>query len=51
MVVFSIASEKALTYAIVSHAVSYFPVVLVGAVYFILGSVRIKDVHPEEIMS
>ena len=51
MVVFSIASEKALTYAIVSHAVSYFPVVLVGAVYFILGSVRIKDVHPEEIIS
>jgi len=51
MVVFSIASEKALTYAIVSHAVSYLPLVLVGAVYFILGSVRIKDVHPEEIMS
>ena len=51
MVVFSIASDKALTYAIVSHAVSYLPLVLVGAVYFILGSVRIKDVHPEEIMS
>jgi len=49
MVVFGIASEKALTYAIVSHAVSYFPLVIIGMIYFMGGSVRIKDVKKEAI--
>ena len=49
MVVFGIASEKALTYAIVSHAVSYFPLVIIGMIYFMKGSVRIKDVKKEPI--
>jgi len=49
MVVFGIASEKALTYAIVSHAVSYFPLVIIGMIYFMYGSVRIKDVKKEPI--
>jgi len=49
MVVFGIASEKALTYAIVSHAVSYFPMVIIGMIYFMKGSVRIKDVKKEPI--
>ena len=44
MMVFNIASGKALTYAIVSHAISYFPLVLIGAVYFMLGNVRLKEV-------
>ena len=49
MVVFGIAREKALTYAIVSHAVSYFPLVIIGMIYFMEGSVRIKDVKKEPI--
>ncbi len=49
MVVFGIVSEKALTYAIVSHAVSYFPLVIIGMIYFMEGSVRIKDVKKEPI--
>ena len=49
MVVFGIASENALTYAIVSHAVSYFPLVIIGMIYFMEGSVRIKDVKKEQI--
>ena len=49
IVVFEIASEKALTYAIVSHAVSYFPMVIIGMIYFMEGSVRIKDVKKESI--
>jgi len=49
MVVFGITSEKALTYAIVSHAVSYFPLVIIGMIYFMEGSVRIKDVNKEPI--
>ena len=44
MMVFNIASSKALTYAIVSHAISYFPLVLVGAVYFMLGNVSLREV-------
>jgi len=49
MVVFGIASEKALTYAIVSHAVSYLPLVIIGMIYFMAGNVRIKDVKKEPI--
>ena len=49
IVVFEIASEKALTYAIVSHAVSYFPMVIIGMIYFMEGSVQIKDVKKESI--
>ena len=44
IMVFNIASDEALTYAIVSHAISYFPLVLVGAVYFMLGNVHLKEV-------
>ena len=49
MVIFGTASEKALTYAIVSHAVSYFPLVIIGMIYFMEGSIRIKDVKKEPI--
>jgi len=41
---FSITSEKALTYALVSHAATFFPLVIIGMIYFIFGSVRIKDI-------
>ena len=47
--VFAVASEKALAYALVSHAASYFPFVIVGAVYFILGSVRLKDIKDQPL--
>ena len=48
MLVFGIGGQQALRYAIVSHAVSYFPLVIVGAVYFLLGSVRMKDINMEQ---
>jgi len=51
MVVFGIAGDKALSYAIVSHAVSYFPLTLVGALFFMLGSVSLKDVKQGAIDS
>lgn len=41
---FSISSERALTYAIVSHSASLFPFIIIGMIYFVAGSVRIKDV-------
>ncbi len=48
MLVFGIGGQQALRYAVVSHAVSYFPLVIVGAVYFLLGSVRMKDINMEQ---
>jgi uncharacterized protein (TIRG00374 family) len=51
MVVFGIASDQALTYAIVSHAVSYFPLVILGGIYFMAGNVNIKDVKKESLSS
>ena len=42
---FVIPSEQALTYAIVSHSASFFPVVIIGMIYFVIGSVRIKDIN------
>ena len=47
VVIFSIESSKALTYAIVSHAVSYFPLVIIGAFYFFYGTVKLKDINSE----
>lgn len=44
MVVFSISGDIALSYAIVSHAVSYFPLTIIGAIFFIFGNVSLKDV-------
>ncbi|MBL7014652.1 MAG: flippase-like domain-containing protein [Candidatus Marinimicrobia bacterium] len=41
---FAISSEKALTYALVSHSATFFPLVIIGMIYFIIGSVRIKDI-------
>ena len=40
--IFNIENHEALNYALISHAVSYFPLTIVGAVYFIIGNVRIK---------
>lgn len=43
MIIFSINSLQALNYAIISHAVSYFPLTIIGAFYFIFGSVSMKS--------
>lgn len=47
--VFSIVSDKALTYALVSHFVSYFPVVIVGALYFMMGSIKISEIQTNKV--
>ena len=44
MTVYSISSEKALNYALISHAGMYFPYLIVGAVYFILVGIKLKDI-------
>lgn len=40
--IFDIESHEALNYALISHAVSYFPLTIVGAVYFVIGNFGIK---------
>lgn len=49
MIIFAINGPDALTYALVSHAVSYFPLVIIGAVYFMLSSMRFKDIIPAKL--
>ena len=49
VVLFSIESNEALSYALISHAVSYFPLVLVGALFFVFGAVNLRDIKAEKI--
>ena len=44
IVLFSIDSSQALNYALISHAVSYFPLVLLGAFYFISSNLSLSDI-------
>ena len=46
MAIFLIESNKALTYAIISHAISYFPLVIIGAFYFFRNTYTLKDLKP-----
>ena len=41
---FSIDGSQALNYALISHAVSYFPMVLLGAFYFISSNLSLGDI-------
>ena len=47
--VYAITGEKALAYALISHAGMYFPFLLVGGAYFILGSIHLKDIKNQSI--
>ena len=49
ILIFSISSEKALAFALVSHASNYLPYLIIGAIYFILGGLRLKDVYKNSI--
>jgi len=46
IVLFSIDSSQALNYALISHAVSFFPLVFIGAFYFISSNLSLKDIEP-----
>ena len=48
MIVFNLASEMALNYAIVSHAVAYFPFLIIGFFYFIIGNVSLNEIKQIE---
>ena len=44
MLIFSVSSEEALNFALVSHASNYFPFLIIGSIYFIFGFIRLKDI-------
>ena len=45
-----VASEKALAFAIVSHAASFVPFTFLGAIYFFLGSVKLDDIKNKDMI-
>ena len=46
-----ITSEKALAFAIVSHAASFIPFTVLGAIYFFLGSVKLSDLKNKDVIA
>ena len=49
IVIFNIANDSALNYAIVSHAVSYFPLTIIGFLYFLIGNYNLSDLKKIEL--
>ncbi|GIS54743.1 hypothetical protein Ct9H90mP29_17850 [bacterium] len=48
MIVFGFSSEMAFNFAIVSHAVAYFPLTIIGFFYFLIGNVRLNELKQIE---
>ena len=46
---FNISSAKALNYAIVSHSVAYFPLLIIGFIYFLLGNIKLNEIKKFEL--
>ena len=44
-----LASEKALAFALISHAASFIPFTVLGAIYFFLDSVKLSDIKDEDM--
>ena len=44
ILIFNISASKALTYSIISHAISYFPLLIIGFLYFLVSNVSFKEI-------
>lgn len=49
VIAFNISTAKALNYAVVSHFVAYFPLLIIGFFYFLVSNTKINDVKNIEI--
>ena len=49
VIAFNIGAAKALNYAVVSHFVAYFPLLIIGFFYFLVSNTKINDVKNIEI--
>ena len=47
--VFGISNYKAMNYTIVSHSVAFFPPMLIGLIYFIISSIKIRELQNLEL--
>ncbi len=44
VLIFNIPASKALTYSIISHAISYFPLLIIGFLYFLISNINFKEI-------
>ena len=49
--VFQISGPKALSYAIISHAISYFPLLVIGFIYFLISNVSFEEVKKSKVIN
>ena len=49
--VFQISASKALSYAIISHAISYFPLLAIGFVYFLISNVSLNEFKKSKVVN
>ena len=49
VIAFGISSVKALNYAVVSHFVAYFPLLIIGFIYFLIANIKMNDVKKIEM--
>ena len=49
VIAFNILSAQALNYAVVSHFVAYFPLLIIGFIYFLISNIKINEVKKIEI--
>ncbi len=49
--IFQISAPKALSYAIISHAISYFPLLVIGFIYFLISNVSFAEVKKSKVIN
>ena len=47
VLIFNIPASKALTYSIISHAISYFPLLIIGFIYFLFSNVNFREIKED----
>ncbi len=49
--IFQISASKALSYAIISHAISYFPLLFIGFIYFLISNVNFNEIKKSKVLN
>ena len=44
VLIFNIPASKALTYSIISHSISYFPLLIIGFIYFLISNINFNEI-------
>ena len=51
VLIFNVTSSKALSYSIISHAVAYFPLLIIGLIYFFTSNVTFQEIKNRKIIN